>query len=95
MRPMTLGRKNWLFCGSDSGGDRAAAIYSLTETAKLNALDPEDYLRQVLERSPNIRSSGSMNCCRGTSPVSGQGSISARRTEPDCSHPLPQTDRRG
>lgn len=50
MRPMTLGRKNWLFAGSDAGGERAAAIYSLTETAKLNALDPEDYLRQVLER---------------------------------------------
>ena len=50
MRPMTLGRKNRLFAGSDAGGERAAAIYSLTETAKLNALDPEDYLRQVLER---------------------------------------------
>ena len=50
MRPMGLGRKNWLFAGSDAGGERAAAIYSLTETAKLNALDPEDYLRQVLER---------------------------------------------
>jgi transposase len=48
MRPITLGRKNWLFAGSDAGGDRAAAIYSLTETAKLNGLDPEDYLRQVL-----------------------------------------------
>ena len=44
------GRKNWLFAGSDAGGERAAAIYSLTETAKLNALDPEDYLRQVLQR---------------------------------------------
>jgi transposase len=43
-------RKNWLFCGSDAGGERAAAIYSLTETAKLNMLDPEDYLRQVLRR---------------------------------------------
>jgi transposase len=50
MRPMTLGRKNYLFCGSDAGGERAAAIYTLTETAKLNLLDPEDYLRQVLER---------------------------------------------
>jgi transposase len=50
MRPMTLGRKNWLFAGSDVGGERAAVIYSLTETAKLNMLDPEDYLRQVLER---------------------------------------------
>src|ERR1700712_5526063 len=50
MRPIPLGRKNWLFAGSDAGGERAAGIYSLTETAKLNGLDPEDYLRQVLER---------------------------------------------
>jgi len=50
IRPLVLGRKNWLFAGSDAGGARAAAIYTLTETAKLNRLDPEDYLRQVLER---------------------------------------------
>jgi hypothetical protein len=50
MRPMCLGRKNWLFAGSDAGGGRAAAAYSLIETAKLNGLDPEDYLRQVLAR---------------------------------------------
>jgi transposase len=50
MRPMTLGRKNWLFAGSDSGGHSAAAAYSLIQTAKLNGLDPEDYLRQVLQR---------------------------------------------
>jgi transposase len=50
IRPLVLGRKNWLFAGSDAGGARAAAIYALTETAKLNGLDPEDYLRQVLER---------------------------------------------
>jgi hypothetical protein len=50
MRPMTLGRKNWLFAGSDAGGERAAAAYSLIETAKLNSLDPEHYLRHVLAR---------------------------------------------
>ena len=50
MRPIPLGRKNWLHAGSDAGGERAAAVFSLTETAKLNGLDPEDYLRQVLER---------------------------------------------
>jgi hypothetical protein len=50
MRPIPLGWKNWMFAGSNAGGERAAAIYSLTETAKLNGLDPEDYLRQVLER---------------------------------------------
>ncbi len=50
IRPLTLGRKNWLFCGSDAGGTRAAAIMSLVQTAKLNDLDPEAYLRHVLER---------------------------------------------
>ncbi|HYZ20601.1 MAG TPA: IS66 family transposase [Rhodopila sp.] len=50
MRPMCLGRKNWLFAGSDAGGERATAAYSLIETAKLNGLNPEDYLRQVLIR---------------------------------------------
>ena len=48
IRPLTLGRKNWLFCGSDGGGIRAAAIMSLLETAKLNGIDPEAYLRHVL-----------------------------------------------
>ena len=48
MRPAALGRKNWLFAGSDAGGGRAAAIYSLVGTAKLNGLDPEAYLRHVL-----------------------------------------------
>jgi transposase len=50
IRPLVLGRKNWLFAGSDAGGERAAAIYSLIETAKLNGLDPEAYLRTVLDR---------------------------------------------
>ena len=49
IRPLTLGRKNWLFAGSDEGGHRAAAIASLIGTAKLNGLDPEAYLRDVLE----------------------------------------------
>jgi transposase len=43
-------RKNWLFAGSDAGGQSAAAAYSLIQTAKLNELDPEDCLRQVLQR---------------------------------------------
>ncbi len=50
LRAVALGRKNFLFCGSDAGGDRAAAIYSLLGTAKLNGLDPELYLRRVLEQ---------------------------------------------
>lgn len=50
IRPLALGRKNWMFAGSDSGGDRAAAIYTLIETAKLNCRDPEAYLRDVIGR---------------------------------------------
>jgi len=47
---MVLGRRNYLFAGSDAGGERAANIYSLIGTALLNAMDPYLYLRQVLER---------------------------------------------
>jgi hypothetical protein len=50
LRGVALGRKNYLFAGSDAGGQRAAAIYSLVGTAKLNGLDPEAYLRNVLTR---------------------------------------------
>jgi transposase len=50
IRPLALGRKNYLFAGSDKGGARAAAIYSLIETAKLGGLDPEAYLRDILAR---------------------------------------------
>lgn len=50
IRPLALGRKNYLFAGSDAGGERAAAIYSLIGTAKLNGLDPEAYLRDVMDR---------------------------------------------
>ena len=48
LRAVALGRKNYLFAGADSGGERAAALYTLIGTAKLNALDPEAYLRHVL-----------------------------------------------
>jgi transposase len=50
LRAVALGRKNYLFAGSDAGGERAAAMYSLIGTAKLNGLDPEAYLREVLAR---------------------------------------------
>ena len=50
LRGVALGRNNYLFMGSDAGGERAAAIYSLVETAKLNGLDPQAYLRDVLAR---------------------------------------------
>jgi transposase len=50
MPPVALGRRNWTFAGSDAGGVRAAAVYSLIETAKMHGLDPEAYLRHVIHR---------------------------------------------
>ena len=48
LRTVALGRKNWLHCGSDTGGERAAAMYSLIGSAKMSGLDPFVYLRHVL-----------------------------------------------
>lgn len=50
IRSMGIGRRNYLFFGSDSGGERAAIIYSLVESCKLNNIDPQSYLQYVLER---------------------------------------------
>jgi transposase len=50
VRPVSLGRKNWLFAGSDAGGERAAIFYTLIRSAKMNGLEPEAYLRDVLPR---------------------------------------------
>jgi transposase len=50
LRGVAMTRKNFLFLGSDRGGDRAAAIYTIVETAKLNGLNPEAYLATVLDR---------------------------------------------
>ncbi len=51
MRSIALGRKNYLFVGSDSGGERAAAIYTLVQTAKLNGLNSETSLKDILAKS--------------------------------------------
>lgn len=50
VRGIAVGRKNWTFCGSDSGGRRAAAIYTLIETCKLNDVDTRAWLADVLAR---------------------------------------------
>ena len=52
IRPIALGRSNWLFAGSLRGGQRAAAVMSLIQSARLNGHDPYAYLRNVLERLP-------------------------------------------
>jgi hypothetical protein len=50
IRPIALGRRNWLFAGSNTGGERAASMYSILQTAKLNDLNPEAYLADTLAR---------------------------------------------
>jgi hypothetical protein len=54
MRPVALGRKNYLFTGSERGGEAAAILYSLVESAKANSLNVSDYLTDVLRRIPAI-----------------------------------------
>jgi len=50
MRSVAIGRKNWLFAGSKAGGERAAAIYSVIETCKLNGIEPQTYIADVIEK---------------------------------------------
>ena len=50
LRGIALGRKSWLFAGSDRGGERAAVMYTLIVTAKLNDIDPQAWLADVLAR---------------------------------------------
>ena len=54
IRPFVVGRKNWLFCNTPSGAYASAVMYSLTETAKANGLNPQKYLQQVFEALPLI-----------------------------------------
>lgn len=52
IRPFTIGRKNWTFCGSPKGAEASACVYSLVETAKANGLNPYKYLEFILSRLP-------------------------------------------
>ena len=54
LRGVALGRKAWLFAGSPRGGDRAAFMYSLIVTARMNDIDPQAWLADVLARTPEI-----------------------------------------
>ncbi len=55
MRPIGVGRRNWLFAGSDTGGETLARAMTLIETAKMNGLDPQAYLTDVLSRIQDHR----------------------------------------
>jgi len=60
-----LGRKAWLFAGSDRGGDRAAVLYTLIQTARLNDVDPQAWLADVLARINDHKSAVAMALGRG------------------------------
>ena len=53
LRGVAVGRRNWTFAGSDAGGHRAAAVYTLIETCKMNDVDPQAWLADVLARLPD------------------------------------------
>ena len=57
MRPVALGRKNYLFAGSNEGGKRLALLYSLLESCKKQEVNPLEYLRDILERIPATKTS--------------------------------------
>ena len=54
LRGIALGRKSWLFAGSERGGDRAAFMYTLIVSAKMNDIDPQAWLADVLARMPSM-----------------------------------------
>jgi hypothetical protein len=79
LRAVALGRENYLFAGSDAGGERAAALYSLIGTAKLNSLDPATYLRDVGWRYGGFRESPRAVCT--TSPTcSAENAVKTPKT---------------
>jgi hypothetical protein len=69
LRGVALGRKAWLFAGNDRGGERAAMMYALITTAKLNNVDPRAWLADVLARTTDHPASSSTNFCRGSGSV--------------------------
>ncbi len=68
LRGFALGRKSWLFAGSERGADRVAVMATLIMTAKLNDIDPQAWLAHVLATSTITLSTGWRICCRGTGP---------------------------
>lgn len=75
-----------MFAGADCGGECAAAKYSLLETAKLNGVNPQDWLADVLDRvGRGYRSTDSMNCSRGTGQRSHHALLTVQGSLPSSS----------
>jgi hypothetical protein len=80
VRPVTLGRKNYLFMGSEAGGKSAAIAYSLIETCKLNRVNPEAWLAWVLERIQDHP----VNPVDGMTPWEYQAAIEAQKAQAEA-----------
>jgi transposase len=80
VRPVTLGRKNYLFMGSEAGGKSAAIAYTLIETCKLNRVNPEAWLAWVLERIQDYP----VNRINQLLPWEYQAMIDARKAETEA-----------
>jgi hypothetical protein len=78
-----LGRKNWTFAGSDEGGRRAAAIYTLIATAKLNDVDPQTWLADVLARLQRRCGAARRLAAAARSPDRGANDVAARLQQDD------------
>jgi hypothetical protein len=88
LRGVAVGRKNYLFAGSDAGGRRAAAMYSLIETAKLKGLNPHAYLADILARIANHLANASPICSprTGSPPIPSATPPGAADTSPNLDH---------
>ena len=99
LRCIPLGRKAWLFCGSDRGGKRAAVIYTLIQTAKLNNIDPWLGPPMSSPALPTTAQIGSIDTCRGMgrsaqklsprNPACGAASITPRLSPDGYAAPVP------
>jgi hypothetical protein len=73
-------RKNWLFAGSKAGGERAAAIYTVIETCKLNGVDPQAYIADVIAKiAGNWPPPAGTSSCRGTGAQTSRSSPKPHR----------------
>ena len=64
IRPIAVGKHNWLFAGSLRAGQRAAALMTLVNSVRLNGHDPYAYMKDVLQRLPTQKMRPSQSCCR-------------------------------
>jgi cobyric acid synthase len=85
---VAFGRKNYLFAGSDAGAERAAVICSLVGSAKMIGLDPQAYLRHVIERIADHPVNRVDDLCRGGSALSGTSTADSRHSQRNPCVPL-------